>query len=303
LVHYGHSCIVPTDQTTVSTIYVLVDVQIDVEHLIETVKLNFAPEKRVAFMGTVQFTPGTVKAAEALQRDYFLDGKAAAPVPQIKPLSVGETLGCTSPLVGADVDAVVFVCDGRFHLESAMIQNPNVKGGFFRYDPFYQTLTREGFAHEEMHQQRKAAIEAAKGARMVGLILSTLGRQGSSGVLEGVEQLLEQRGVPHLTVLLSDVSPERLMRFDGVDAWVQVACPRLSIDWGDAYNLPLLTPYEAHIAWGDVSYKDIYPMDYYSNRGGPWSNYGAHRGHGGSLDTKFRHLARKRLVEYDDAPN
>jgi len=299
LVHYGHSCIVPTDQTTVSTLYVHVEVDIDVPHLVETVRLNFAPDKKLAFMGTVQFTPGTLKAVEELKNQFFAED-APAKVPQVKPLSVGEVLGCTSPLVDADIDAVVFVCDGRFHLESAMIQNPNVKGGFFRYDPFYQTLTREGFAHGEMHRQRKASIEVAKGAALVGLILSTLGRQGSSGVLEGVERLLEEKGIPHVTVLLSDVDPERLARFEGVDAWVQVACPRLSIDWGDAYATPLLTPYEAHIAWGDTAYKDVYPMDYYSNRGGPWSNYGAHNGHGGSLDKKFKHMSRRRLVEYED---
>ena len=26
--------------------------------------------------------------------------------------------------------------------------------------------------------------------------------------------------------------------------WVQIACPRLSIDWGEAFSKPLLTPYE-----------------------------------------------------------
>lgn len=298
IVHYGHSCIVPTDQTVVSTLYIHVEVEIDVEHLVETVRLNFTADKVLAFMGTVQFTPGMVEAVKELRSEFF-DDKSSAKVPQVKPLSTGETLGCTSPLVDPDVDAVVFVCDGRFHLESAMIQNPNVKGGFFRYDPFYKTLHRESFAHGEMHTQRKAAIASARGAKMVGLILSTLGRQGSSGVMEGVERLLTDRGIPHVTVLLSDVSPDRLARFNGVDCWVQVACPRLSVDWGDAFSVPLLTPYEAHIAFGEAVYQDIYPMDYYSNRGGPWSNYGAHNGYGGSLDSKFRHLGRKR-VEYEE---
>lgn len=26
--------------------------------------------------------------------------------------------------------------------------------------------------------------------------------------------------------------------------WVQIACPRLSIDWGTAFEKPLLSPYE-----------------------------------------------------------
>ncbi|CAK9003108.1 unnamed protein product [Durusdinium trenchii] len=85
----------------------------------------------------------------------------------------------------------------------------------------------------------------------VGLILGTLGRQGSVGVLEEIEQLLQKRGVAHFIILLSEISPERLALMSKVDAWVQVACPRLSMDWGSsAYSKPMLTSYEAHVAFG-----------------------------------------------------
>jgi hypothetical protein len=47
-------------------------------------------------------------------------------VPQAKPLSGGETLGCTAPLLPAHC-TLVFVADGRFHLEAAMIRNPQVR--------------------------------------------------------------------------------------------------------------------------------------------------------------------------------
>ena len=40
-------------------------------------------------------------------------------------MNAGETLGCTSPLI-QDSDAMVFVADGRFHLEAALISNPQV---------------------------------------------------------------------------------------------------------------------------------------------------------------------------------
>ena len=39
---------------------------------------------------------------------------------------------------------------------------------------------------------------------------------------------------------------------EGVDAWIQIACPRLSIDWGEGFQKPTLTPYEALIALGEV---------------------------------------------------
>lgn len=53
-----------------------------------------------------------------------------------------------------------------------------------------------------------------------------------------------------LQVLLSEVTPAKLEMMDHVDAWVQVACPRLSIDWGESFEKPTLTPYEAFVALG-----------------------------------------------------
>lgn len=63
----------------------------------------------------------------------------------------GETLGCTSPKL-PDCDAFVFVADGRFHLESAIIQNPSVAA--FRYDPYNKILSREGYDIDSMKATR-----------------------------------------------------------------------------------------------------------------------------------------------------
>jgi diphthamide biosynthesis enzyme Dph1/Dph2-like protein len=58
------------------------------------------------------------------------------------PTHAGETLGCTSPIL-PESDALVFVADGRFHLEAAMIQNPTVPA--YRYDPYGKVLSAEGY--------------------------------------------------------------------------------------------------------------------------------------------------------------
>lgn len=63
-------------------------------------------------MGTIQFA-GAVHEASTQVSDYFDD---EVMVPQAKPLSPGEVLGCTSPVIDGK-DALVFVADGRFHLE------------------------------------------------------------------------------------------------------------------------------------------------------------------------------------------
>ena len=38
----------------------------------------------------------------------------------------GEVLGCTAPVIAQSADAIVFVADGRFHLEAIMIANPDI---------------------------------------------------------------------------------------------------------------------------------------------------------------------------------
>lgn len=54
----------------------------------------------------------------------------------------------------------------------------------FRYDPYERKLTREYYDHDVMKDTRLKAIERAKDAKTFGLILGTLGRQGSTKVLD-----------------------------------------------------------------------------------------------------------------------
>ena len=66
-------------------------------------------------------------------------------------IDIGETLGCTSPIL-VDYDCIVFVADGRFHLEAAMIQNPDLPA--YRYDPYSKIITSEGYDTEKLKQIR-----------------------------------------------------------------------------------------------------------------------------------------------------
>ena len=50
-------------------------------------------------------------------------------------------------------------------------------------------------------------------------------------------------------VLLSEVAPSKLDMMSHVDAWIQIACPRLSIDWGEGFHKPTLTPYEVKLTY------------------------------------------------------
>ncbi|KAI9707905.1 MAG: Diphthamide biosynthesis protein 1 [Bogoriella megaspora] len=268
LVHYAHSCLIPVDVTKIKTLYVFVDISIDVSHLLATLSRNFTPGSTIAMVGTIQFNATLHGTRSSLEKAGF-----NILIPQITPLSKGEILGCTSPHLGneAGVDLILYLGDGRFHLESAMIHNPTIPA--YRYDPYSRRLTRETYDHAEMHTLRRDAISQAKKAKKWGLILGSLGRQGNPHTMTMIENHLSEQGVPWINLLLSEIFPGKLAMMSDVECWVQIACPRLSIDWGYAFPRPLLTPYEALVVlgqrndWTGDNENGVYPMDFYAKEG------------------------------------
>lgn len=56
LVHYGHSCLVPIQDTAgIHMLYVFVNIDVNAGHFIDTITHNFEKEKSIAFVSTVQF--------------------------------------------------------------------------------------------------------------------------------------------------------------------------------------------------------------------------------------------------------
>jgi 2-(3-amino-3-carboxypropyl)histidine synthase len=269
LVHYGHSCLISIKDCCLSNMmYVFVEIDIDVQHFVDTVKKLVPSDTRVVFIATIQFVSAMRAAVEELKTHFI----TTPFVPQVRPLSSGELLGCTSPKVDPNqFDQVVYVGDGRFHLESFLIANPKVPA--LQYNPYTKDLSRESYAHSEMHKIRKEAIEKMKAATSVGVVMGTLGRQGNPKVVDRMIRLLEGSGKKVFLFLMSELFPSKLAKIDDVDCFTQVACPRLSIDWGYAFDRPVLSPYETEVACGSVEWQDVYPMDHYSQTGGKWAVY------------------------------
>jgi 2-(3-amino-3-carboxypropyl)histidine synthase len=290
LIHYAHSCLIPVAVTKIATLYIFVSISIDTTHLINTITSNFPTGRTIALVGTIQFNATIHGIVPILRREGY-----NPIVPQIAPLSKGEILGCTSPSLAIKSgmldskgreelvpDMLLYLGDGRFHLESAMIANPRLPA--YRYDPYSRRLTHETYEHDSMYNLRRTAILTAKKAKTWGIILGSLGRQGNPHTLTLIENELTRQGLKSVNLLLSEIFPGKLAMMQDVEAWVQIACPRLSIDWGYAFPRPLLSPYEALVALGvreapwldeeqgrqEIEKKErrnLYPMDFYAKEG------------------------------------
>lgn len=142
-------------------------------------------------------------------------------------------------------------------------------------------FTEEHYDHLEMRKNRKNAIDRASNAQTFGLILGTLGRQGSTKVMNYIKDRIAYHNKKSSLILLSEIFPAKLELFKDIDAFVQVACPRLSIDWGTAFSKPVLTPYELSVVLRDAKWQvsetevnenQAYPMDFYASKSlGYWT--------------------------------
>lgn len=119
------------------------------------------------------------------------------------------------------MDVLVYIGDGRFHLEAAMISNPNLTA--YRYDPYEKKITIEKYDHVQMLANRKDAITRAKDAKIFGLILGTLGRQGSPTVLRTLENRIKSLKKQCITILAPEIFPDKLKLFKSIDAFIQVS--------------------------------------------------------------------------------
>ncbi|KAK1444618.1 radical SAM 3-amino-3-carboxypropyl radical forming protein [Babesia gibsoni] len=308
IIHYGHSCLVPVTTVTVQCLYVFVEISFPPQYLAKVIADLFKPEDQIFLMGTIQYSNVLREAATLVDRNGKFKSKVL--IPQATPLLPGEVLGCTSPKLhnfsfepndmhcedGANLQhheeyycekggerIILFIADGRFHLESALIHNPGIKA--YRFDPFNKTVSEESYDLETLHSTRRDAIKIAKGARSVCLVVSMLGRQGNFNIMNSLKKMLQKHNIAYHIRFLSEITLDKLEDL-GVDAYIQVGCPRLSIDWGTGFGKPILNPYEAYVTFSSEDYRNVYPMDYYANDGGEWSNYTANRREIPRLDNK-----------------
>lgn len=97
IVHYGHSCLVPIPNMTISNVlYVFVEIGIDIRHLLESVAFNFEANERIYLLGIVQFNTTLVRLKHLLTTEKHFTNVS---IPMERPRASGEVLGCTSPQI------------------------------------------------------------------------------------------------------------------------------------------------------------------------------------------------------------
>jgi len=173
----------------------------------------------------------------------------------------GQVLGCNASsarAVAGAVDTFLFVGTGNFHpLAVALSTSKPVLVA----DPVSSELRDVAAVKDSLLRQRHAAIERARQARRIGIIVSSKQGQRREALAMRTSGFLAAAGFETVLVEMGLVTPGKLDNI-GLDAWVSTACPRLAIDDYVAFSRPVLTPPEAEIlvgkrAWDDYIFDEI----------------------------------------------
>ncbi|BFU22749.1 diphthamide synthesis protein, putative [Entamoeba histolytica HM-1:IMSS-B] len=257
LVHFGHSPLIPPHCLKVASMYIPVVADILLEPLINNINKQLDKKLDLAIVATIQYEPYLQQLKQSLTQFNVI-------LPKIDPLPEGITLGCTVPPLEQREMSVVFIGGGLFHAEAVAYNYPDNK--VYSYDPRNQTLVPVFVNKEKFKQIMKTKIDTARKEKYIGVITSTLGRQGNQKVTDNIINLLEKNNKIPVVTYADEISTAILDSYKEVKVWVQVACPRLSIDWGEDFRQVLITPYEAFAAFDDSvkATLDFIPMDNWS---------------------------------------
>jgi len=243
LLHFAHTPILKIDRV------IYVPYQLD--YPIEPFKEVEIPEKSIALIATAQYAWKLNEVRAVLEeRGYEVELKTGKELEH-----PGEVLGCNyTALHDVKADAVLFVGDGLFHPTGAAIYTGKK---VYRFSPLSNEF--EEVSVEKFMRRRFAAITKAMEGRKCGIIVSTKPGQKREKLALELKRKGRERGLSCFVILTDEVSAEKLYNFRA-DFFVNTACPRISYDDAEAFQVPVLTPQEFQIVLGERSFED-YAMD------------------------------------------
>ena len=113
--------------------------------------------------------------------------------------------------------------------------------------------------------QRWGNISEAKEAKSFGVLISLKSGQMKLKEAINIKEKLEQNELTATLLALKEVSPSALMQFPGIGAFVNTACPRLSLDDAPHFDKPLLSINETLVMLGEMKWEDLLRRGWFGN--------------------------------------
>lgn len=104
---------------------------------------------------------------------------------------------------------------------------------------------------QQLLRKRYFLVEKARNASIVGILVGTLGAAGYKDSIQSLRVAAKAAGKKTYTLLMGKPNPAKLANFPEIEIFVLVADPQAQILDSKEYYAPIITPYEAMIAFSE----------------------------------------------------
>ena len=159
-------------------------------------------------------------------------------------LNDGQVFGCEfypATELKKEVDAYVFLGQSNFHA-SGIALSTNLPT--YALDPYFNEVREVTEFAQKLKKKATLAIYKAAEAKSFGVIVGLKEGQLSKVFALKFKNELEKEGKKVQLFALTDITNERLRNLKGIDAFIQVACPRISTD--NQFDKPVLSTPQAN---------------------------------------------------------
>jgi len=259
IIHFGHTKLVKHEQ--VPTVYVEARATVTVDDAVEKSIPLLSKYDKIGLATTVQHVQALAHAREILVRA----GKTVVIGDAGRINYPGQVSGCDYSNVRSvanDVEAFLFIGGGRFHALGVALSTskPTIIA-----DPYEKRAYSIDEEAQKILKQRWACVEEAEHATTFGVLVGLkLGQKHLDDALK-IKEIAEKNGKMAFLFAIREILPEALMEFPTVDAYVNTACPRISLDAPSKFLKPVLTVNEFMVVSGESSWKNLIKKGLFEN--------------------------------------
>jgi 2-(3-amino-3-carboxypropyl)histidine synthase len=251
IVHFGHARFIK--QERVPTIYVEARASLTIGKAVEEALPLLNSYVKIGLATTVQHLQSLAEATEILRKA----GKTVIIGHSGQMVYLGQVTGCNYSNVKSiadEVDAFLFVGGGIFHALGIALSTskPTVIA-----DPYDNRAFSVNHEAQKILKQRWACIEEAQNAKIFGVIVGLKPGQKRLDDALRFKKIAERHGKAAFVLASREVTPETLVEFPSIDAYVNTACPRISLDASGKFSKPVLTGNEFTVVIGELSWENL----------------------------------------------
>lgn len=159
-------------------------------------------------------------------------------------LNDGQVFGCEfypATEMAPKVDANVFLGQSNFHAAGIALATNKPT---YVLDPYFNEIREVSEFAQKLQKKATLAIYKAAEAQTFGIIVGLKEGQLSKSFALKFKRELEKEGKEVQLFALTDITNDRLNNLKGIDAFIQVACPRISTD--NHFDKPVLSTPQAN---------------------------------------------------------